>query len=209
MPARAWFRFYAELNDHLAPDQRYRALERTLDVPASVKDGIESFGVPHTEVELVVVNGESSDFGRIVLDGDRVAVYPVFESFDITPELRVRTGPLRDLKFVLDVHLGKLAAYLRMLGFDTAYRNCASDPELVQTAERGQVLGLVSENAAGDLVALGRCVQAVAAAGPPAARQFGLAAGADGGGGRAAHEHITPRDLGRGSPFPRPLGSNA
>ena len=134
MPARAWFRFYAELNDHLAPEQRYRTLERTLDVPASVKDGIESFGVPHTEVELVLVNGESSAFARIVEDGDRVAVYPVFESFDVTSELRVRADPLRDLKFVLDVHLGRLAAYLRMLGFDTAYRNCASDPELVRTS---------------------------------------------------------------------------
>jgi uncharacterized protein with PIN domain len=134
MPARAWFRFYAELNDHLAPEQRYRTLERTLDVPASVKDGIESFGVPHTEVELVLVNGESSAFACIVEDGDRVAVYPVFESFDVTSELRVRADPLRDLKFVLDVHLGRLAAYLRMLGFDTAYRNCASDPELVRTS---------------------------------------------------------------------------
>ena len=138
MPARAWFRFYAELNDHLAPEQRYRTLERALDVPASVKDGIESFGVPHTEVELVLVNGDSADFARIVGDGDRVAVYPVFESFDVTPELRVRTDPLRELNFVLDVHLGRLAAYLRMLGFDAAYRNCASDPELVRTSVEEQ-----------------------------------------------------------------------
>ena len=83
-------RFYAELNDHLAPHRQYQTLEKEFFVPASVKDVIESFGVPHTEVELVLVNGESSGFSRPVRDGDRVAVYPVFESLDITPELRVR-----------------------------------------------------------------------------------------------------------------------
>jgi hypothetical protein len=102
-PARASFRFYAELNDHLPPGQQYRTVERDFVVPASVKDMIESFGVPRTEVELVVVNGESSDFSRLVQNGDRVAVYPVFESLDITPELRLRPQALRDPKFVLDV----------------------------------------------------------------------------------------------------------
>ena len=131
MSSRAFFRFYAELNDHLPPAGRYRTLERGFFVPPSVKDCIESFGVPHTEVDLVLVNGESSGFDRPVHDGDRVAVYPVFEAFDITPELRLRPKPLRETRFVLDVHLGRLAAYLRMLGFDAAYRNCATDPELV------------------------------------------------------------------------------
>jgi uncharacterized protein with PIN domain len=133
-PSRASFRFYAELNDHLPLEQRYATLEREFYVPASVKDMIESFEVPHTEVELVVVNGESADFARLIQDGDRVAVYPVFESLDVTPELLVRPRPMRDPRFVLDVHLGRLAAYLRMLGFDCSYRNCASDPELVRTS---------------------------------------------------------------------------
>jgi len=133
-PACASFRFYAELNDHLPPERQYRTLEKRFFVPSTAKDMIESFGVPHTEVELILINGVSSGFGDRVRDGDRVAVYPVFESVDVSPELRVRPYPLRDLKFVLDVHLGKLAAYLRMLGFDAAYRNCASDPELVEAA---------------------------------------------------------------------------
>lgn len=133
-PARAVFRFYAELNDHLAPELRFRTLEKKFHVPASVKDMVESFGVPHTEVELVLVNGESSDFFRLVRDADRVAVYPVFESLDITPELRIRREALREPKFVLDVHLGRLAAYLRMLGFDAAYDNCTSDAELVRVS---------------------------------------------------------------------------
>lgn len=133
-PARAWFRFYAELNDHLAPDQQYQTLARCFFVSGTVKDFIESFGVPHTEVELILVNGESVDFSQPVRDGDRVSVYPVFESFDIGRELRVRPQTLRDLTFVLDVHLGKLAGYLRMLGFDAEYRNSAVDPDLVRIA---------------------------------------------------------------------------
>ena len=140
-PARAFFRFYAELNDHLAADQRYRTIERQFFAPSSVKAMIEGFGVPHTEIELVLVNGESSDFSRLVQNGDRIAVYPVFEALDITPELRVRPEPLRETRFILDVHLGRLAAHLRMLGFDTVYRNCASDPELARaSAEERRIL---------------------------------------------------------------------
>jgi uncharacterized protein with PIN domain len=135
-PARAWVRFYAELNDHLSPGARHHELEREFFVPPSVKDLIESFGVPHTEVELIIVDGESVDFSRTVRDGDRVAVYPMFEALDVTPELRLRDHPLREPRFVLDVHLGRLAVYLRMLGFDTAYRNCATDAELAETSAR-------------------------------------------------------------------------
>ena len=131
-PGRAYFRFYAELNDHLPRARRFRTLERTFFVPAPVKDLIESCGVPHTEVELIVANSESVGFSYVVQNGDRIAVYPMFESFDVTPELKVRPAPLREPKFVLDVHLGRLAAYLRMLGFDAVYRNQASDAELVR-----------------------------------------------------------------------------
>jgi uncharacterized protein with PIN domain len=131
-PACAHFRFYAELNDHLAPGERQRELSRCFFVPASVKDMIESLGVPHTEVELILINGESCGFERLIRNGDRVAVYPVFEALDVTPLLRVRPAPLREPRFVLDVHLGRLAGYLRMLGFDTLYQTQASDPELVR-----------------------------------------------------------------------------
>jgi hypothetical protein len=117
----AWFRFYAELNDHLPPEERYQNLEKRFFVPASVKDMIESFGVPHAEVDLVLINGEPAEFSRTVADGDRVSVYPVFEAFDIAGVSPLRVEPLREPKFVLDVHLGRLAAYLRMLGFDTLY----------------------------------------------------------------------------------------
>jgi uncharacterized protein len=138
---RAYIRFYAELNDHLHPGERQKTLEKPFFVPGTVKDFIESFGVPHTEIELIVVNGESVPFSYMVRDGDRIAAYPVFESFDISGELRVRPQALRETKFVLDVHLGRLAAYLRMLGFDTVYGNRSTDPELVRiSSEQHRIL---------------------------------------------------------------------
>jgi uncharacterized protein with PIN domain len=128
------FRFYAELNDFLPPSRRGVAFAHRFDVPAAVKDLIEAAGVPHTEVDLILANGESVDFGYQVQDGDRISVYPVFETLDITPILRVRPEPLRRIRFVLDTHLGRLAAYLRLMGFDTLYRNDYSDEELAHIA---------------------------------------------------------------------------
>jgi len=128
----ALFRFYAELNDFLALGRRFVTFAHPCDGLSTVKDMIESLGVPHTEVDLILVNGESVDFSRRVLSGDRVSVYPVFESIDIAPVARVRPGPLRQTRFVLDTHLGRLAAYLRMLGFDTVYRNHCPDEALAR-----------------------------------------------------------------------------
>jgi uncharacterized protein with PIN domain len=130
----AYFRFYAELNDFLPPARRFVAFRESFEVSGSVKDMIESLGVPHTEVDLILANGESVDFSYLVRDGDRISVYPVFESIDITPLLRVRPRPLRQTRFVLDVHLGRLANYLRMLGFDTLYRNDYRDEELARVS---------------------------------------------------------------------------
>ena len=134
--AVAWFRFYAELNDFLPPEDRGKELSRPFAVSGSVKDFIENFGVPHTEVDLILSNGRSVDFSYRVEDGDRISVYPVFESFNISPVSRVRPVPLRALKFILDVHLGRLAAYLRMAGFDALYDNRRSDPELAAIVAR-------------------------------------------------------------------------
>src|ERR1039457_1431656 len=116
--AEASFRFYAELNDFLPPERRLVEFRRHFLDVATVKDRIESLGVPHTEIDLILVNGQAVDFAYRVQDGDRISVYPVFEAFDIAGLARLRPEPLRDARFVLDVHLGRLAAYLRMLGFD-------------------------------------------------------------------------------------------
>lgn len=118
-PTRATLRFYEELNDFLAPARRKRDIDVEIDRSRSVKDAIESLGVPHPEVDLVLVNGVSVDFTHLLLGGERVAVYPMFERLDITPLLRLRPRPLRDPRFVADVHLNKLARHLRMAGFDT------------------------------------------------------------------------------------------
>ena len=137
----ARFRFYAELNDFLPEENRGKELTRYFSVSGSVKDFVESFGVPHTEVDLVLANGNPVDFFYPVRDGDRVSAYPVFESLDISSVSRVRPAPLRELRFLLDVHVGRLAAYLRMAGFDALYSNQASDPELAAIVSReGRVL---------------------------------------------------------------------
>jgi uncharacterized protein with PIN domain len=97
-----------------------------------VKDAIESFGVPHTEVDLVIVDGRSVDFTHLLTGGERVAVYPMFEALDIAPLVRLRPRPLRDPRFVADVHLGKLARHLRMSGFDTLWTHHGDDDEIVR-----------------------------------------------------------------------------
>ena len=134
--ARARFRFYEELNDFLPPERRKVEFVHEFDRRASIKDMIEALGVPHPEVELILVNGESVGFDYIVRDGDRVAVYPMFESLDVSSELRVRAAPLRRTRFVLDTQLGALARYLRLCGFDTLYRNDYDDAEIAEISAR-------------------------------------------------------------------------
>jgi uncharacterized protein with PIN domain len=129
---RAWFRFYAELNDFLPSEMRMVAFEHRFIDFGPVKDMIESLGVPHTEIDLILANGHPVDFSHIVRDGDRISVYPVFEALDITPLVRLRPQPLRESRFVLDTHLGRLAGYLRMAGFDSLYRNDYGDEELAR-----------------------------------------------------------------------------
>src|SRR5262245_7459201 len=131
---RAEFRFYAELNDFLPRRHRFVTVERLFDGEASVKDMIEAAGVPHTEVDLVIVNGESVDFTYRVHDGDRIAVYPVFEALDIRPITIVRPEPLREARFFPAAPLGRLARHLRLLGFDTAYESSCDDAHLAATA---------------------------------------------------------------------------
>jgi len=128
---RVEVRCYDELNDLLAPSRRGGELTVEVAVGTTVKDLVESLGVPHTEIDVILVNGESVEFTRQVSDGDRVSVYPVFEALDVTPITRLRPAPLRQPRFVLDVHLGRLARYLRLLGFDTLWSNDTSDEQLV------------------------------------------------------------------------------
>ena len=135
MPA-VRFRFYAELNDFLPMNHRQVEYDCAYNGRVSVKNLIEAQGVMHTEVDLILVNGASVDFTYLLNNGDRVSVYPVFESLDITPLLHLRPQALRVIRFVLDVHLGRLAVYLRMMGFDSLYRNDYDDSELADISSR-------------------------------------------------------------------------
>ena len=135
-PYLANFRFYEELNDFLDPEQYRKTIEYRFDGRPAIKDPIEVLGVPHSEIDLILVDGESVGFDYRLQDGDRVAVYPVFESLDISPLQHLRARPLRITRFVVDVNLGKLARRLRMLGFDTAYGNRLDDGEIVEIATR-------------------------------------------------------------------------
>jgi hypothetical protein len=134
-------RLYGGLVDFLPPARRGGELERRVPEPTTTKDLLEALGVPHTEVELVLLNGEPVGFGRLVADGDRLAAYPHFYALD-----GASVAPLRPLlppepRFVLDAHLGRLAGYLRMLGFDALYANDGRDDVLAALAAReGRVL---------------------------------------------------------------------
>jgi uncharacterized protein with PIN domain len=137
----AEFRFYAELNDFLAPKKQYQDIRVVFSDRQTVKHLIESIGIPHTEVDLILVNGKPTTWQYLVHDGDRVSVYPVFESMDLKPISSLHPEPLRVIRFVLDSHLGRLSAYLRMLGFDALYSNEYCDQELAEiSASQSRIL---------------------------------------------------------------------
>jgi len=145
--AQVQIRFYEELNDFLVPELRKREFTHDFERRTSVKDMIESFGVPHTEVEMILVNGRSVDFSHIVQDGDRISVYPMFESLDVSPLIRLRPEPLRTPKFVLDANLGRLARYLRLLGFDCLYENDFEDAAVARISSEQQRTVLTRDRA--------------------------------------------------------------
>ncbi len=90
------FRFYAGLNDFLPPERRCTEFADSFLDAATVKDHIASLGVSHTQVDLILVNGQSVDFAYRIRDGDRISVYPVFQTFDIAGVTRLRPQPLRE-----------------------------------------------------------------------------------------------------------------
>ncbi|MDP4225126.1 MAG: Mut7-C RNAse domain-containing protein [Bacteroidota bacterium] len=135
MPAnKATFRFYEELNDFFPAPYRKTAFTYWFDGSPTVKHAIELIGVPHVEVDLILVNGKSVDFSYKLKNNDYVSVYPVFEKLDISGATHLRERPLRNSRFILDVHLGKLVKYLRTLGFDSVYRKDYDDHEIIRIA---------------------------------------------------------------------------
>ena len=127
-------RFYAELNNFLPRSERQKSFYYSFPGPITVKEVIESMKVPPAEVDLILVNGKSVGFDYHVNNSDYISVYPVFEHFNISSVSMLRKVPLRITRFILDAHLGKLAKYLRMFGFDTLYKNDYPDKTIRQTA---------------------------------------------------------------------------
>ena len=134
-------RCYAELNDYLPPERRYRAFPWPLPGVRTVQRVIAALGLPEKEVDLALVNGQSVGLEDCLRPGDRLSLYPVFESLDISSLTRLPDRPLREPRFVLDVHLGTLARLLRMLGFDALWRPDWTDWQLSAIAAReGRIL---------------------------------------------------------------------
>jgi hypothetical protein len=126
------FRLYEELNDFLPYHRRKTEFEVPFKGKRSVKDIIEALGVPHTEIDLILVNGKSVDFKYIIRDGDRISVYPVFESFNIKDVTRLRKIPLRRNKFIADTSLEDIVKYMRVLGFDVFYDPLLTSREIIE-----------------------------------------------------------------------------
>lgn len=134
-------RAYAELNDFLDADSRSTTLRRPCQDHQTVKDVLEAMGIPHTEIDLILVNGDPVGFEHRPAVGDRIAVYPMFEALDIGATARLRPEPLRHPRFVIDVNLGRLARLLRLLGFDVWWSNDADDQDLADiSVERQRIL---------------------------------------------------------------------
>ncbi len=133
----ARFRFHRELNEFLARPQREQAFVFACAKGSSTKHMIEALGVPHTEVELIVLNGEPAGFDAPIADGDAIDVYP---KHAVPHDLRAGARLLRPalsaagLRFIADAHLGALAQLLRLAGFDTRYDNNFPDDEIEELA---------------------------------------------------------------------------
>jgi uncharacterized protein with PIN domain len=122
------FRFYAELNDLLPQAMRETIVSLSSNGDQSVKHLIESLGVPHTEVGRITVHAMPVDFSYLCQEGDQIAVFPI-------SKLNQAGLEQNQPRFILDNHLGRLASYLRMLGFDALYQNDYQDEQLATVCD--------------------------------------------------------------------------
>jgi uncharacterized protein with PIN domain len=122
----AYFLFHGRLNDFLPQDQKGQIITVLFRERQSVKHLAESLGVPHPEIGQVQVNGWTEPLNIITQDQDHVEIHPIANGYPGEP------------RFVIDSHLGRLAAYLRMLGFDSHYQNDIDDAKLAEISGREQ-----------------------------------------------------------------------
>jgi len=134
----ATVRCYGPLNDFLPAGRRQRTFAYPFFGTPSIKDALEAIGIPHTEIELLLVNGSPTGWDYLVQPGDRIAAYPLLTRLPVPDAPPLRPPFTGELTFVLDVHLGKLARYLRILGYDAVYKNHLDDPEIITISLRDQ-----------------------------------------------------------------------
>ncbi len=139
------FRIYAELNWFIDPTKRQQTFQQSCAGHATVKHMIEALGVPHTEVELILVNGQAADFSRRLRQADHVSVYPRFSRLAHGGALPGSQQKKGDCIFIADAHLGRLARDLRMLGFDVLYRNDLADADVADMAAKEERIVLTRD----------------------------------------------------------------
>ena len=122
-------------------------LNHSFSRKASIKDVIESLGIPHTEIADLIVNGGSQTFDYIVKDSDRIEIQPFTPPVDVRQATFLRPQPLVFIRFIVDVNVGKLASLLRLAGFDTSYQNHWRDEELARVAAQERRILLTRDRA--------------------------------------------------------------
>ncbi len=130
--------FYWELNDFLIPERKQVQFSYLVKKRTAIKDVIEALGVPHPEVDTILINSNSVNFSYLIQGEEQIEVYPISARNQLTHTFHLIPDTPADIRFVLDVHLGKLANSLRMLGFDTLYRNDYDDEELAKISASEQ-----------------------------------------------------------------------
>ncbi len=115
---------------------RHRRLEirYSFEGRPSIKHVLESFGVPHTEIGEIQIRENLAEMGHIIEDGE---VYHIFPVRNAAHEDRTELPAIAP-RFIIDTHLGKLATYLRLFGFDTLYDNQATDEDLARISRQDQ-----------------------------------------------------------------------
>jgi len=127
--------FKGDLKDFLKPGNHSSGrVIFPLDRKASIKDIIEGLGPPHVLVETITSDGRQVDFSHIPKPGEELAVFPVKAPMDVFKPTLLRPNPLREIRFLADVNVGKLSTLLRALGFDTLYERQMSDEQAAEKA---------------------------------------------------------------------------
>jgi len=110
-------KFHGSCRDFLETSACHEWVEYRFDDKPSVKDTIEAMGVPHPEVGGIRVNQAWVGFNYSLADEDVIDVFPSPHESQLLPY-----KPDGETVFLLDVHLSKLARYLRMAGFSCLHQ---------------------------------------------------------------------------------------